>query len=848
MSELPIKLRSGRVLAARRADYDAARTPGALERMEAAGVRPFCQAPFVNLDLAPDGSITPCNHWYGGTLQARDQSSLLQVWRGPRLARIRNSMLAYELDPRNCPHCVRQVELGQYHEVFAHRQFDDHAGGGRVPPFPKRLIFRLANTCNLACIMCDGDTSSRVRAEFEKRPPAEAAYDERFFQDLREVLPHLEHVEFYGGEPFLVKEQLRVLDMIAESGAGCSIFVNTNAMVLTPRVKRYLETLNFTTIAISMDAVDPELHGAIRKGLVGDHYARNVAWYMDLAKRRNIHLLLNVTEHRKNWFELPEVFRWAEQRGIPIHVNTCISPLHVTLYTLPTAQLRYVLGYVEQQRDRLVSEYLPFRNVQAYDYLVSLIRNELGRRSDRWAVPRQPPTALSDGLLGMPIPGRGGFREPYVFARELARARALDAATEARFLEVWRTQLQVCADRPGWRDIRLPAADVPVQGRCEKQTGLRPGREGWGPTERLIDRTARVLQLGSTVPVAIQLRLDELAAPAVVVLEPGVDGEGGPFAPPGSCWAAFEPAALTARFAGQQFDLVVISRQPDDRALAVPLLRACAALLSDRGVVVAFNRVSPEEADRAADDQAAAFAAAGLACEGQRLVAEERGVGDGRTLTLTGRAFGMPDQIGELFGERTAALAAARQEASRWLAAAANRRASLDSDIARLRAAVEAEREQVRALDQQVDVDRRRMLAAAATRDAHRERLAGLSSTSAELNNRAAALIAEREQQQVALRAVCKELAHFSRLGATPAAVAAEIHALEDAVAWLRSALQLMMRSFSWRLTRPVRSAAAICGAETADAILQRSAVLSEQVRAHERYAVPRGGRAWGAE
>jgi MoaA/NifB/PqqE/SkfB family radical SAM enzyme len=447
-----ITLTSGEVLPTTRREYDAARGPAVLEHMQSTGVRPLCHAPFVNLDFSPTGCVSPCNHWHSEGI-ASDHVSVLGGWRGPRMAAIRRSMLDYTLDRDSCRHCVRQVELRQLSEVFALRQFDAHPTARADPPYPKRIIFRLANTCNLACIMCDGDTSSRVRAEFEKRSPVKPVYTERFFDELREMLPHLEHVEFYGGEPFLVKEHLRVFKLIAETGARCSIYVNTNATVLTGAIRNYLETLNFTTIAISMDAVNPDLHFEIRKGLKGEIFARNVEWYLDLAARRNIQLLLNVTEHRKNWFEIPEIFRFAEERKLYIHVNTCIHPVNVTLYTLPSVQLAYVMEFVEHQRERLLREYRSFSNLTSYDYFASLIRNELNGRSTDWSPPPQPPTALCDGLLGAPIPGKGVYARPEDFLVEVRRAARLDRDTAARFTATWRSEVAALSHLPGWSTV-----------------------------------------------------------------------------------------------------------------------------------------------------------------------------------------------------------------------------------------------------------------------------------------------------------------------------------------------------------------------------------------------------------
>jgi MoaA/NifB/PqqE/SkfB family radical SAM enzyme len=509
VSDKFIKLSSGDVLPVLRQDYDAVRSRETIQRMQSTGVRPFCHAPFVNLDFSPTGSVTPCNHWHSAGIEGREHDfSILDAWRGKTLAGVRRSMLDYTLDRGACRHCVRQVELGQFDEVFARCQFDQHPTDSANPSYPKRIIFRLSNTCNLACIMCDGDTSSRIRAEFDRLPPLRPAYGKRFFDDIKEMLPHLEHVEFYGGEPFLVKEHLQILGLIAETRARCSIYVNTNGTVLTEKVKNYLETLNVTTIAISMDAVNPDLHFRIRKGLKGEIFARNFEWYVNLAERRRILLMLNVTEHRKNWFEIPEIFKVAQRHNLYVHINTCIHPANVTLYTLPSIQLAYVLDFAERYRKRLISECgETFRNLHSYDYFLSLMRRELSQRRADWVAPPQGPTALCDAMLDPPIPGSGVCADPADFLAEVSHASVLDYETNARFRGYWETEVRKLRDRQAWSQVPTALASTPIRNTDRRdlppaeRNGVKPTRyenrhlipagapPGGDPAARALDAT-----------------------------------------------------------------------------------------------------------------------------------------------------------------------------------------------------------------------------------------------------------------------------------------------------------------------------------------------------------------------
>jgi hypothetical protein len=123
---------------------------------------------------------------------------------------------------------------------------------------------------------------------------------------------------------------------------------------------------------------------------------------------------------------------------------------------------------VEHQRRRLLDEYRSFSNLASYDYFVSLIRNELNGRSADWTPPPQPPTALCDGLLGAPIPGRGVCARPDDFLVEVRRAARLDRETAARFTAEWRAHVAALSHLPGWAHVTRvldgqPAADPDPQ-------------------------------------------------------------------------------------------------------------------------------------------------------------------------------------------------------------------------------------------------------------------------------------------------------------------------------------------------------------------------------------------------
>ncbi|MCI5151123.1 MAG: hypothetical protein D3916_17360, partial [Candidatus Electrothrix sp. MAN1_4] len=93
-------------------------------------------------------------------------------------------MLDYIIDEDLCRQCGKQIRTGKPEHTFAAEQYDTVPSDTDNPRYPVMMTFRLANTCNLACIMCKGDLSSRICTEREKRPIPQSPYGKHFFENL----------------------------------------------------------------------------------------------------------------------------------------------------------------------------------------------------------------------------------------------------------------------------------------------------------------------------------------------------------------------------------------------------------------------------------------------------------------------------------------------------------------------------------------------------------------------------------------------------------------------------------------------------------------------------------------
>ncbi len=221
----------------------------------------------------------------------------------------------------------------------------------------------MTNSCNLQCSMCNGDWSSSIRAHREHRPPLPVVYDERFFEELAQFLPHLDKANFLGGEPFLGSEPLRVLGMLADLDAPPAVAVTTNGTQWSQRIERICERLPISFV-LSLDGVTKDTYESIRIGADFDEVMQNLDRFQEHAERHGTLLTLAHCFMRPNWHEFSRFLHFAEQRGVQVGMNEVLFPAELSLFQLPAPELRQVVAAMEEDdRSGVAAGLGPLRHV-----------------------------------------------------------------------------------------------------------------------------------------------------------------------------------------------------------------------------------------------------------------------------------------------------------------------------------------------------------------------------------------------------------------------------------------------------------------------------------------------------
>ena len=309
---------------------------------------PICYAPFASLHLDPRGDVRACcqNTWQ--RLGNTTEQPLREIWQGAQVQRLREHLAAGDLG-LGCELCAVELDMGSPDTAFL-TQFDSLRRPGPPPEWPTQLELALSISCNLQCVMCNGDLSSSIRIHREGRPALPLVYDEEFFEELDHFLPHLEHITFLGGEPFLGAEPLRVMDRLIELGLRPVCHVNTNGTQWNDRVQRVLRALPFH-VAISVDGASAATVESIRVGVDHAELVTNVDRYAELCRETGNGLSLTFCLMRENWHELGEVLAWGDRLNVDVFVNTVTSPPRHSLHHLGADQLAGVVASLSAEDD-----------------------------------------------------------------------------------------------------------------------------------------------------------------------------------------------------------------------------------------------------------------------------------------------------------------------------------------------------------------------------------------------------------------------------------------------------------------------------------------------------------------
>ncbi|MBX7226482.1 MAG: radical SAM protein [Chitinophagales bacterium] len=330
----------------------------------------ICMATKVNMHFCVDGRVMACCYNKSHSIGNIREQTLHDIWFGKEKADFDKLVNDdYNLES-GCYGCKLKIKSGDYASVVA-QNYDFHST--KIKEYPTRMEFELHNTCNLECVMCNGDFSSSIRTNRENRPSLPFVYDDSFLDQLDEFIPHLQYADFIGGEPTLITFYYKIWEKIIEKNPGCLIHIQTNATTLKPRFKEQLRKGNFE-VGLSIDCLNETLAKKIRKNIIWENFSENLQYYLDEYKKNVLKLTLNFCPMPANIDEVIPMVRFCNQHRIPIFFCTVLSPYECSFLCLNDTTLLQYIGKLEAH-DLTSDDYYSKNNLKQLEDFIHLLKN-----------------------------------------------------------------------------------------------------------------------------------------------------------------------------------------------------------------------------------------------------------------------------------------------------------------------------------------------------------------------------------------------------------------------------------------------------------------------------------------
>jgi organic radical activating enzyme len=227
----------------------------------------FCIAPWVNLHISQQNQIKPC---CGGKGEFEFIENYVNGTNSS-LSQLKQDLV----DGKSPSYCAGCMEREWYSEFL-----DQDLSVDNINSFTlKSIDARWGNTCQLSCMYCNEKWSSTWAGLKSKIIPIQSSriYNnniDKIFDLIKSNQHQIKRVSMLGGEPLLLKENLRLLNSIAND-TSVEIFTNLNVDVETNKIYQQLIKRTNVNWYVSMETIEKRFE-FVRRGANWNKQLKNL--------------------------------------------------------------------------------------------------------------------------------------------------------------------------------------------------------------------------------------------------------------------------------------------------------------------------------------------------------------------------------------------------------------------------------------------------------------------------------------------------------------------------------------------------------------------------------------------
>ena len=306
-------------------------------------LKTFCPLPWNHISANTSGSGRVCCDGYDVLKEESGQVSywkktdgLKSYFNSKSYKKIRREMMRGER-PSHCFYCFQQEDQGvrSMRLQLIDRYKDDIEGmlksvsedGSIDNPQISYIDMALGNKCNLKCRMCSPWASFIIGKDWEKmgqkfdKDSVKKAFEDKWFADpktlrlIKEALPQTQTLFMTGGEPMLVQEQAKILEMIIKEGHADHILLryNSNQTALPKKIIKLWPFFKAVVFNCSVEAYG-ELNDYIRYPSKWQKQEENIYFLDKLSSQsKNLEVYIHTTLQAYNVSRIPELLLWLRK-------------------------------------------------------------------------------------------------------------------------------------------------------------------------------------------------------------------------------------------------------------------------------------------------------------------------------------------------------------------------------------------------------------------------------------------------------------------------------------------------------------------------------------------------------
>ena len=318
----------------------------------------ICAIPWMHLEIRNNGDITPCCTTSGITIGNINTTTIDQAFHSDKMQNFRQKLLDGK-KPYECNRCWKNEERGlksiRIHNTDRMKQ--KFLLNYLEKPNITSIDLKFNNTCNFKCRICGPESSSLFAAEQKKflgiklSPQNNWSESELFFEQIVKNLPHLTNIDMFGGEPFLIKKFVNVLQIaVAQKHAkNIRLHYNSNGSVWPEEFILHWKHFKEVDIHFSIDAIGKRF--ALQRGSNWEDVEKNILRIKNL-NLPNLTINLMPTISIMNVYYIDEVYNWAEQHGFNIFLNTVENPGYFNINNITPAAQQLIIKKFENHKNQ----------------------------------------------------------------------------------------------------------------------------------------------------------------------------------------------------------------------------------------------------------------------------------------------------------------------------------------------------------------------------------------------------------------------------------------------------------------------------------------------------------------